>query len=109
MELHESGAVTPTALAAWARNADWKLTGEVYCVVMDVWEAEGKPRIEVPCDNSPAAELNERLSKFLYVPFHENWYELQVEVLISIFAEDAGLSEREVLSRLLQESKHPEG
>ena len=109
MQLHELDVVTPAALAAWAKNAGWELTGEVYCVVMDVWEAEGKPRIEVPSDNSPAAELNENLSKILFVPFHENWYELQVEQLIFVFAEDAGLAEREVLSRLLRESGPPKG
>ena len=109
MHLRESGAITPTALAAWAKNAGWELTGEVYCVVMGVWEAEGKPRIEVPSRDQPATELNERLSEFLVVPFRENWYGLQVQKLISVFAEDAGLSEREVLSRLLQESGPPKG
>ena len=109
MQLHELDVVTPAALAARAKNAGWELTGEVYSVVMDVWEAEGKRRIVVPTDDPPAAELNESLSKSRLVPFPENWYELQVEELISVFAEEADLSEREVLSRLLRESGPPKG
>ena len=98
-QFQKLGLVTVTSLAAWAKNAGWELTGEVYSIYLDVWEAKGKPRIVIPSTNLPASELD---SDFLIVPFEDGWYESEIEELVAVFAEDAGLSEDEVLSRLLQ-------
>ena len=101
-QFQKLGLVTVTALAAWAKNAGWELTGEVYRIYLNVWEAEGKTRIVVPSTNLPASELD---SDFLIVSFEDGWYESEVEELVAVFAEDAGLSEDEVLSQLLQEGE----
>ena len=56
-QFQKLGLVTVTALAAWAKNAGWELTGEVYSIYLDVWEAKGKPRIVIPSTNLPARRV----------------------------------------------------